>query len=59
MAPVLLDVKYYFIFFNSALNPFIYGYGNETMQKAFRITFPCFFKEKVRNLGNNIVYYTM
>lgn len=34
------------IFFNSALNPLVYGYGNETMQKAFKITFPWIFKEK-------------
>ena len=45
--PVLFNVKYYFAFANSALNPIIYGLGNENMQKAFRITFPFFFKEKV------------
>ena len=45
--PILTDVRYYFIFFNSALNPLVYGYGNQTMQKAFRITFTCLFKDKV------------
>ena len=29
------------------MNPLAYGYGNQTMQKAFRITFTCLFKEKV------------
>ena len=47
LQPGLDDVKYWFIFFNSALNPFIYGYNNQTMQKAFRITFTCIFKDKV------------
>ena len=45
--PILFNVKYYFTFANSALNPIIYGLGNENMQKAFRITFPFFFKGKV------------
>ena len=45
--PVLFNVKYFFTFANSALNPIIYGLGNENMQKAFRITFPFFFKGKV------------
>ena len=45
--PILFNVKYYFTFANSALNPIIYGLGSENMQKAFRITFPFFFKEKV------------
>ena len=45
--PVLFNVKYFFTFANSALNPIIYGLGSENMQKAFRITFPFFFKEKV------------
>ena len=44
----LTDIKYYFIFFNSALNPFIYGYNNQTMQKAFRITFTWLYKDKVK-----------
>ena len=35
------------VFLNSAINPLAYGYGNETMQKAFRITFPFLFKGKV------------
>jgi len=47
IAPIFVDVKYYFIFLNSSINPYIYGYGNETMQKAFRLTFPWFFKDKV------------
>ena len=34
------------VFLNSAINPFTYGYGNETMQKAFRITFPFLYKDK-------------
>ena len=44
---IVHDVKFYFIFANSALNPIIYGYCTETMRKAFRITFTCFFKDKV------------
>ena len=48
LVPIVTDVKYFFIFFNSALNPMVYGYGNETMQKAFRLTFPFIFKEKVQ-----------
>ena len=51
LVKVLLDIKFYFIFFNSALNPFIYGYNNQTMQKAFRITFTCLFKDKVKISG--------
>ena len=43
----LYDVKYFFMFTHSALNPLIYGYGNENMRKAFKITFPFLFKEKV------------
>ena len=49
--PVLFNVKYYFAFANSALNPIIYGLGNENMQKAFRITFPFFFKGKVNYIA--------
>ena len=45
--PGFRESRYWFIFFNSALNPFIYGYNNQTMQKAFRITFTCIFKDKV------------
>ena len=45
--PVLSVLRYYMVFLNSAINPLAYGYGNETMQKAFRITFPFFFKGKV------------
>ena len=41
------------VFLNSAINPLAYGYGNETMQKAFRITFPFFFKGKVRKHLND------
>ena len=47
LQPILVDAKYYLIFFNSALNPYVYGYGNQTMQKAFRITFTCLYKDKV------------
>ena len=47
IAPILYVIKYYFVFSASALNPFIYGYFNETMRKAFKITFPWLFKEKV------------
>ena len=50
LSPVLTEYKYWFIFINSALNPFIYGYNNQTMQKAFRITFTCFFKDKVKSI---------
>jgi hypothetical protein len=52
--PIIHDIKFYFIFANSALNPFIYGYCNETMRKAFRITFTCLFKEKVHNFSSPI-----
>ena len=41
------DVKYYMIFLNSAINPIVYGFGNGTMQKAFRLTFPFLFKGQV------------
>ena len=37
------DTKFYLIFFNSAINPLIYGYWNVNMRRAFRLTFPCFF----------------
>jgi hypothetical protein len=50
LQPALYEVQYWFIFFNSAINPFIYGYNNQTMQKAFRITFTCIFKDKVDNI---------
>ena len=30
------DIKFYLIFFNSAINPLIYGYWNINMRRAFR-----------------------
>ena len=62
--PILFNVKYYFTFANSALNPIIYGLGNENMQKAFRITFPFFFKGKVSCqycaiLFNQMIFYQL
>ena len=47
ITPVVTPLKFYMVFLNSAINPFTYGYGNETMQKAFRITFPFLYKDKV------------
>jgi hypothetical protein len=46
IGPVLHDVKYYFVFGGSMLNPILYGYNNVTMRKAFKITFPFLFREK-------------
>ena len=51
------------IFLNSAINPLAYGYGNETMQKAFRITFPFFFKGKPKfklqkGMGHSVFTFT-
>ncbi|TRY80329.1 hypothetical protein TCAL_10176 [Tigriopus californicus] len=46
IGPILYDVKYYFVFTGSALNPILYGYRSDTMRKAFKLTFPCFFKKK-------------
>jgi len=37
------DVKFYLIFFNCAVNPYIYGYWNSNMRKAFRLTYPWIF----------------
>lgn len=47
IGPILYDVKYFFVFTGSALNPILYGYRSDTMRKAFKLTFPCFFKKKV------------
>lgn len=46
IGPILYDVKYFFVFTGSALNPILYGYRSDTMRKAFKLTFPCFFKKK-------------
>ena len=43
---ILFNIKYYFVFAASTLNPFLYGYNNTMMQKAFKLTFPCFFKKQ-------------
>lgn len=47
VGPIIHDTKFFFIFFNSALNPIVYGYYSDTMRKAFRLTFPWMFKNKV------------
>ena len=52
--PVLSVLRYYMVFLNSAINPLAYGYGNETMQKAFRITFPFLFKGQVSKINYKI-----
>ena len=49
--PVLFNVKYFFTFANSALNPMIIFGLDENIQKAFRKTFPFFFK---RNANYNL-----
>ena len=49
--PVLFNVKYFFTFANSALNPMIIFGLDENTQKAFRKTFPFFFK---RNANYNL-----
>ena len=64
----MYDVKFYFVFTGSMLNPIrefisyliilhtsvlalvcllVYGFNNVTMRRAFRLTFPFLFKEKV------------
>ena len=55
--PMVHDIKFYLIFFNAALNPIIYGYCNETMRKAFRITFTWLFKEKVSSTHIHKSYF--
>ena len=45
--PIIHDIKYYFVFLNSALNPFLYGYCSDTLRKAFRLTYPWLYKDKV------------
>ena len=51
--PIMFDLKYYFVFAGSALNPILYGYGNENMRKAFRITFTWLYREKVKYFTDN------
>eukprot|EP00095_Tigriopus_kingsejongensis_P009259 maker-scaffold922_size80897-snap-gene-0.23 protein:Tk09259 transcript:maker-scaffold922_size80897-snap-gene-0.23-mRNA-1 annotation:"PREDICTED: uncharacterized protein LOC100214701" len=46
IGPILYDIKYYFVFMGSALNPILYGYRSAFMRRAFMVTFPCLFKRK-------------
>ena len=59
ITPVITPLKFYMVFLNSAINPFTYGYGNETMQKAFKITFPFLYKDKVNYIILSFVFFTM
>ena len=45
VSPILHDVKYYFVFTGSMLNPVLYGFNSATMRKAFVITFPFLFRK--------------
>ncbi len=45
VSPILHDVKYYFVFAGSMLNPVLYGFNSVTMRKAFVITFPFLFRK--------------
>jgi hypothetical protein len=43
VSPLLHDLKFYFVFTGSAVNPVLYGYCHHTIRKAFRATFGCLF----------------
>ena len=49
------SVSQYMMYINSAANPFIYGLMHTNFRRAAKITFTCFFNEKVCNINTSVV----
>ncbi|XP_042215372.1 substance-K receptor-like [Homarus americanus] len=42
----LLTVAQYMVYTNAAINPIVYALMHQTFRRAFRVTFPCFYKNE-------------
>ncbi|KAG7172818.1 Substance-K receptor-like, partial [Homarus americanus] len=47
----LLTVAQYMVYTNAAINPIVYALMHQTFRRAFRVTFPCFYKNEVLQLS--------
>ncbi|KAG0728907.1 Substance-K receptor [Chionoecetes opilio] len=43
---ILYPISHYMIYTNVAVNPIIYGLMHQTFRRAFKVTFPCFYRGK-------------
>ncbi|XP_042215373.1 substance-K receptor-like [Homarus americanus] len=43
---ILLTVAQYMVYINPAVNPIVYALMHQTFRRAFRVTFPCFYKNE-------------